>query len=151
MNTWRGDLGTIKKILTGDESTEGWREDLNAIARNTGVSASNWREAVQIWAQSHGVNGENWRSYLTELAKSLTEIPPSSWREALQFICMYYEGNPLITDRLKQLYTSDGMTFILSDGKIFLTNEQGEKHTSIYTGIEIEKGIEKLLKIGGIQ
>jgi len=107
---WKDDIQIICDILTGQRRAT-WKAALNAIA-----SGASWRESIKNWALSHGITPQNWRLDLIAISDSLVPVPARTWKEALRYIRLFYEGTP---PELRAFVTQDGYRFLTQDNIVF--------------------------------
>jgi len=83
MSSWRKDIETIAKNLTG-KNHGSWRANLNAIG-----GGNNWRGSIRKWAAGYGIPAAWWGSDLIRIAKTVTGDWPANWRDALRMLAMF--------------------------------------------------------------
>ena len=92
MNAWKDDIGKIRLILTGESSVT-YNDDIINIVRSFGFNPQMWKDALQQWGQYIGTAaGATWKDDFINIAYKLTGINPVSWKQAIEYILMFYEG-----------------------------------------------------------
>ena len=92
MSTWKDNIGKIRFILTSEPSVT-YDDDIINTARFFGYAPQMWKDALQQWGQNVGAeSGSTWKDDFVNIAFKLTGITPVSWKTAIEYIRIYYEG-----------------------------------------------------------